>query len=153
MLIVGISIFSAIFSLFLRITLLIMMAWCKTFLNAGSKNEYMKKFTLELMMIKSWLTGTSTENQNLKPSLHPFSLMSRYRVSPRNSSMFNKILNAWQSINTITIQNRINVFFTSLSLLWLSLPAKTFSGFVVSGQGTKNKIYFPYLTEKIFDIS
>ena len=88
----------------------------------------MKKFTLELRMIKSWLTGTSTENQNLKPWLHPFSLMSRYRASPTNSSMFNRILKAWQNINTITIQNRTNVFFTSLSLLRLSLPDKTFSG-------------------------
>ena len=72
----------------------------------------MKKFALELRMIRSWLIGTITCAQKFTPS-HPFSRSSLNLVKLMNSSMFKITRIEWHRTNMITIENNMNTFFTS----------------------------------------
>ena len=88
--------------------------------------QYMKKLALELKVIRSWLMGTAIWTHVLLSLLQPFSRISLNRVRLTNSSTLSMILNAWHTTNTTTIQNRMNVFLTSLALFRLSLPDDEF---------------------------
>ena len=111
----------------LWITLLMTKAWRKAFWNAGSKKLYMKKLPLELKMIRSWLMGTAIWTHSLLSVLQPLSRISLNRVRLRNSSTFSMILNVWHRTNIMTIENKINVFLTSLAWFRLSLPEEEFA--------------------------
>ena len=58
----------------------------------GSKNEYMKKLLLELMMINSWLIGTAISTQTFTESSHPLFQISINLVRLRNSSIFDQFV-------------------------------------------------------------